>query len=630
MQRLMAESTEPSTADASATDPGSTSSGPLRSSDGSSGTWLFWIAVALVLLPLAALAVHYLSASRFFAGGDTAGIELRTRDVGHHPVLLGLWSRSDWNHPGPALFYLLALPYRLVGSRTSGLQLGAILINGGAILGMALVARRRGGLPLALLTLVGCGILMNALGPVFLSDPWNPRTPVLPFGLLVLLCWSLAYGDVWALPVAVAVASFCVQTHIGYLPLAIPLLVLGCGSFALQAKRGHLEKSGLGAVNRRHLVRACVVSGVVFAVMWLPPVLDQIFRRRGNIYRVVGYFTHPDGKVATLGDGFRIVAGQFVIRPPWLSGTDKWLPSTDQPALLRSSPFPVLLLVLAIAAVVLWRRRSFEAALLALTVLVTSAFGIVAVARTIGGLFTYRLKWTWVLGMLGLVAIAWTAWLLLAPRFRRSEQRFLFPLAIGALLVLGTVNFSSAVHPKYRPTDGTTFSQSRWDLNSKVLAKLVPATIAALPHGRGDVIVRSADDPGVIYQGMQLALEQRGIPARTDDRTGIVGNGSKHRVHRQGPVRAILTVATADDVDRSVAGRKGRVIAYWGPVSARERVEIAKKRLALKRAYAARTISKTDVFLGVAAVSQRLNGPDAVVLMKVPATGADRQSPGAR
>ena len=105
---------------------------------------LFWLAVGLVLLPLVVSAVHVMG-GRFNGVGDYAGIELRTRYVGH-PVLLGLWSRSDSVLPGPALFYALALPYRLAGSHSNGLQLGALLINGGAVLGMAVVARRRGGL----------------------------------------------------------------------------------------------------------------------------------------------------------------------------------------------------------------------------------------------------------------------------------------------------------------------------------------------------------------------------------------------------------------------------------------------------------------------------------------------------
>ena len=37
---------------------------------------LFWLATGLVLVPLVVLAAHYLSAGKFYAGGDTAGIRL--------------------------------------------------------------------------------------------------------------------------------------------------------------------------------------------------------------------------------------------------------------------------------------------------------------------------------------------------------------------------------------------------------------------------------------------------------------------------------------------------------------------------------------------------------------------------
>ena len=79
------------------------------------------------------------------------------------------------------------------------------------------------------MSLVGCGLLVRAVGPKFVSNPWNPDITVLPYGLLVLLAWTMTCGDTWALPVAVGVASFCVQTHVGYAPMAIPVLLWGAG-----------------------------------------------------------------------------------------------------------------------------------------------------------------------------------------------------------------------------------------------------------------------------------------------------------------------------------------------------------------------------------------------------------------
>ena len=195
------------------------------------------VAIGVSLLPLvvSAIALVVKVGSDYAAGSDIGLTELRTLDVGRHPVLLGPYSRDGWNHPGPALFYALALPYRLAGSHSVGLAVGALLINALAITGIALVARRVAGLPCMLVTLVGCAVLMRSLGPVFLRNPWNPYVAVLPFGLLVYLTWAMTCGEAWALPIGVGVASFCVQTHVGYAPLAAPLLVWGAASLVVRA-----------------------------------------------------------------------------------------------------------------------------------------------------------------------------------------------------------------------------------------------------------------------------------------------------------------------------------------------------------------------------------------------------------
>ena len=149
---------------------------------------------------MSATAVLVAVGSDYHAWGDIAAIELLTRDVPDHPPLLGLYSREDWNHPGPALFYLLAVPYRLLGSSSIAVHVGALLINGAAVVSMGVVARRRGGMPALLLTLVGCALLVHTLGNGFLRSPWNPAIPVLPFGLFLFLVWEMTSGHPWRWP----------------------------------------------------------------------------------------------------------------------------------------------------------------------------------------------------------------------------------------------------------------------------------------------------------------------------------------------------------------------------------------------------------------------------------------------
>ena len=125
---------------------------------------------------------------------------------------------------------------------------------------------------------------MRTLGPDFVRDPWVCYITVIPFGLMVLLSWSMACGETWALPVGAGVASFLVQTHVGYVVLAVPLLVWGAACSRL-AGRPTQSASGAppagpapGAV-----ARAGVIAVVITAVLWLPPLIDQLVHDPGNV-----------------------------------------------------------------------------------------------------------------------------------------------------------------------------------------------------------------------------------------------------------------------------------------------------------------------------------------------------------
>ncbi|HET6949830.1 MAG TPA: hypothetical protein VFI47_05630, partial [Acidimicrobiales bacterium] len=206
------------------------------------------LALALALLPFAVSAVALVLAvgGRYVPSSDHAMTEMQIRDVGRHDVLVGLYSRADWNHPGPMIFYLLAPFYWLTGGLAIGMNLGALAINGGSVAGMGLIARRRGGTPLMLLTLLGCTLLLRTLGAEFAHDPWNCFITTLPFGLMIFLAWSMWCGEAWALPVGAVVATFLTQTHIGFVVLALPLLAWGGLGLAVSAWRGGSTAAGGG------------------------------------------------------------------------------------------------------------------------------------------------------------------------------------------------------------------------------------------------------------------------------------------------------------------------------------------------------------------------------------------------
>jgi hypothetical protein len=548
------------------------------------------LALLLALLPLAVSAVSVVATvgGRYMPTADNALIELNTRDVGHHPVLVGLVSRDGWSHPGPALFYLLAAPYRLMGGSSIALPVGAVAINAAAIAGMAVVARRRGGLSLMLLTLLGSALLVRALGPGFLLDPWNPYIPVLAFGLVVFLTWAMTCGETWALPVAAGVGSFCIQTHVGYLPLVVPLLVWGVAWLAWSmAKAGRLPA----------LARAGLATAAVLAVLWLPPLLDEVLHSPGNLTAILDYFRDPGQPSHTLVEGYRVVGAQFGLTPEWLTGLDPPSPFTGEPSSLLSIPAPVLFLPLAAAAFVVWRRRGPEARRLVLTLGLALVLGVLAVARTLGQAYAYRLRWTWVLAMIAAVVVAWTAWTWVARVAPRAERRWLVPLCVGALAVLAVANTVSAVRAD-PPHKG----------ESVRMRALMPAVLAALPPRDGDVIVRGSSFSSSFYAGgLVLALERRHYAVRVDPSVEVAF--LEHRVHERGKVRGVFTVAANDTFDELASRSDLRLVAYTGKFSTRERARLVRRASALDRAHDAGDLDDLAYYVRRTKVSTQLAEP---------------------
>ena len=560
-----------------------------------------WVALAVALLPFVIAAVKLIVdvGGAYYPQADYAALEARTRDVTHHPVLTGLYSREGWSHPGPVLFYLMAIPYWLTGQSSMALPVTALLINGASIAGMALLARRRGGMPVFVVTLLLGGLVVRALGFDFMADPWNPFITVLPFGVLLFLCWAMLCGERWALPIGVAIASFCAQTHIGYVPLALPLVAVGAFGLVVAARRDGVRRQG--AAPARALAAPFAAAAAVLAVLWAPPLIEQLTNHPGNITEVVRYFTGSADQGHSIAQGLRVVGGQYGLPPEWLSGARPSNLFTSEHAFVFEAPWPLLLVVVALAVTVLYRRRVGAALRLATVVGVASVLGVVSIWRTTGPLYAYRLRWTWVLAAAAAVVVGWAAWVLVS-RARRPPRRWLAPAALVALVAVSVLNGAGAVHvdPPHLQA-------------SSVLGEIVPSVLDALPEGDGPVVIDSMSPPGSEYAGgLVLALERRGVAAQVE---GFDERGwGRHRVYREGPLHARLTVAVNEDIDARQREAGVRRIAYWGMAddervrrvrrlagldAAHQAGELPPGALALRRAETLPAYSAVAVFIAV-------------------------------
>ena len=195
---------------------------------------------------------------------------------------------------------MLALPYRVLGARGYGILAGALVVNGAAVACVGVVLWRRGRTVGLMLGLVLVLVLARALGAGFLVDPWNPYVIVFPLLAVVTLAWAAADGDLWALPIAVGLGSFVVQSHVGAALAVVAPIGVSVGAIVLDARL-------------RRGVRVewvALVSTAVAVVCWLPPVVQQFQTGGGNLGDLLRFWTesHPNTTGWSAGARHRLSA----------------------------------------------------------------------------------------------------------------------------------------------------------------------------------------------------------------------------------------------------------------------------------------------------------------------------------
>ena len=516
---------------------------------------LTWLLVAVALVPLAVAMVRVLTGTSagFHATSDNALNELLVRDVGRHPVLLGPFSRNDWSHPGPLFYYLTAIPYRLFGDRSSAMLVNALLINGVAIGVTITVAKRWGGLALALPVLLLQGLLITSLPLGFLENPWNPYITVLPFGAFLMVAWAATCGDRWAYPAAAFIGTFCMQTHIGYASLVIAVLAW-CGWRAWRGRAGDGLVGGWWAL-------------AVLAVLWFPPVLEQIIHYPGNFRTIFHYFRTTTEPAHTITEGARVIGAQFSVAPDWLVGLRDINPFSGQPAALTSTPVPVLLIPFGVVVGLVVRSGDRRARHLVAVLVITLGVGILTLAGTVGSMYEYRLRWTWVLaGLCIAVTIAHTA-RAVARRITGQHARPAIAVCVAGTFVLGTFGIArttSYVRPDVRDT--------------KTLSALATAVLRELPKRPGVVLINATSFSSLTYlPGLVAIMERGGMSAKVDNRQANRVRFGLHRVYTGGPLGARLVIASGTDIE-AIATRPGaRIIAYVGRTPLERRAEALRR-----------------------------------------------------
>jgi hypothetical protein len=385
------------------------------------------VGVVLAVLPMvAAWIVDH--GHRYSPLGDEALIDLHVRDLlaGHLPAL-GPWSRYGWNHPGPALYYLLA-PFTFVTGRAGwGTMAGGAALQALAVVGIAWIAWRRGGWKLSLAALVAVSVMYSTKSVVVVLEPWNPYV-VFPFlALLAFAVWAGVSGDPVQIVTAVAVGSFLVQTHIGYAPFVVASVLFVVVVLVVDHRRGRLPRARWGRIG----VGAAVVGGV----MWLPPVVQEVTGSRGNLTAIADYFTSGSAHGLGFVEGLRYFAANFALAPPWL------IPQHGDATRLHPASVAWLLLPVALLCAGAWAAHKTRSSADARLVGVAALFAVTGALAYSGiepppwqYLALWRIPVTVLVWFAALWAIARWAWQAISwPSTRRAGA-----VLVGASLVVIT------------------------------------------------------------------------------------------------------------------------------------------------------------------------------------------------
>lgn len=520
----------------------------------------FAIGAALILITMwPALASARAALQHWWnPSGDWALLAMRVEDVGHVTPLLGPYSRFGWNHPGPLMFWLLALPYHLAGGQAEALLASTAWVNATALGGSVALAWRRGRLPLAALTAVALSILTHAIGPEQLRDPWNPYITILPLALLVFLVWSGVEGDRWAWPIAILVGSFIVQSHIGYLVIVAVVIVAAGVLVVVDRRRIPILPSD---PNHRRLLLATSVGAAVFC--WLPVLVEQ-FAGSGNLTAIASYFLDSSDRPAGLHDALAQAAGQLPWpHAAWLGtlpsfGPDGALEGGDIAALF----VPVLLFASALA-LALWRRERSAARFQTLSGAAVLG-GLLATSRITGPVFSYLVRWWIVLACLWWLSILWSLLRsVLSIRVPALQLRRWVPALV---IIVGLIASWSISRPTARLAPAALPPEQS---NSELLAGLLPPLIDEL-HDAGPVRVETIGSTwGTMADGVRFGLTHAGIPVVVDPEYAF--KFGHFRADDPDEPNANVWVVHGDAVRIWLTLPNVQLVSIWDPLDAADR-----------------------------------------------------------
>ncbi|MGZ4679240.1 MAG: hypothetical protein ACXVIH_04265 [Ilumatobacteraceae bacterium] len=390
----------------------------------------------LLAVPSAIIVVITLVAvagTKWYLTGDFAHTEFLVRAIPRHPPLIGVAARvqEQGSTPGPSMAYLLYPFYKLFGSDAFALAAAVGVLHLAAIGGCVVIAKRLGGVSIAAFVGLTLAATSMAVAPRFFLEPWNVWVPVFAFALFLVLIWGLACEHLALLPIAIAVGSHCVQTHISYTVLVTGLLASALGWLGWLWWR-------TDRLAGRHPLRWLGIATATMVVSWLPPVIEQLRPGTGNMRKLYHQFTDPGEPFVGARAAIKAMVGRFNVFGPWLID-----PQKDPRATPNYVGFALFVVLVGVSARWAWRRRDRVELTLYAVLSVATVLGLISTSRIFGTFFEYVIRWMSPLVAMWVAASLWSCWL--TWRSWSTTQSSARTLMVGAAVVVALTTVVTAV-----------------------------------------------------------------------------------------------------------------------------------------------------------------------------------------
>jgi hypothetical protein len=369
--------------------------------------WGFAAALVLAVAPVV-LALVGAERDDWRPVGDNAVIAVLSHDVlSDKTPLLGMPSTVTPDnpdespaHPGPMLFWALAIPERLFSSSPFGLELGALLVNAGAIVLAGVVALRLAGRGAAVGVLVVASLIAWSLGRQLIIDIWNPHIAMYPLLALLVVTWAALGGRVHVLWAVALTASFDAQAHLLYTPLALTMGITAVAGTAYTFVR----RARLSEEWKRDALVAYGSAAGVLAVCWMLPVYQQLTKSPGNFVAMQHGVSDSQQQAVGFGYALRLLVQTVGVPPLFLrQATSFGIVNRTWGELgpLRILSALVIIGVLIAGTVLAFRRRdriATAAGVVAFLALALSTITIARLPEQVLDVTRYRRLEAWVAG----------------------------------------------------------------------------------------------------------------------------------------------------------------------------------------------------------------------------------------